>query len=157
MKIKRVSKKTINFIVKGDKMKKKYFNLALIYAICGMVAGVFYREFTKWNSFTGVTALGKLHTHLLTLGMLVFLLVAIFSNSMDLEKDKKFKIFMKVYNIGLPILALTMLVRGVVQVRDLQISKALDASISGIAGIGHMLVGLGIVLFLLALRNCAKK
>ena len=64
---------------------------------------------------------------------------------------------MKVYNIGLPILALTMLVRGVVQVRDLQISKALDASISGIAGIGHMLVGLGIVLFLLALRNCAKK
>lgn len=25
-------------------MKKKYFNLALIYAIFGMVAGVFYRD-----------------------------------------------------------------------------------------------------------------
>lgn len=138
-------------------MKKKYFNLALIYAIFGMVAGVFYREFTKWNNFTDVTSLGKLHTHLLTLGMLMFLLVAIFSNAMDIEKDKKFNVFMKIYNIGLPILALTMLVRGIIQVRGLTISKAVDASISGIAGIGHILVGVGIVLFLLALRNCAKE
>lgn len=138
-------------------MKKKYFNLALIYAIFGMVAGAFYREFTKWNNFTDVTSLGKLHTHLLTLGMLMFLLVAIFSNAMDIEKDKKFNVFMKIYNIGLPILALTMLVRGIIQVRGLTISKAVDASISGIAGIGHILVGVGIVLFLLALRNCAKE
>lgn len=138
-------------------MKKKYFNLALIYSIFGMVAGVFYREFTKWNNFTDVTSLGKLHTHLLTLGMLMFLLVAIFSNAMDIEKDKKFNVFMKIYNIGLPILALTMLVRGIIQVRGLTISKAVDASISGIAGIGHILVGVGIVLFLLALRNCAKE
>ena len=138
-------------------MKKKYFNLALIYAIFGMVAGVFYREFTKWNNFTDVTSLGKLHTHLLTLGMLMFLLVAIFSNAMDIEKDKKFNIFMKIYNIGLPILALTMLIRGIIQVRGLTISKAVDASISGIAGIGHILVGVGIVLFLLTLRNCARE
>src|SRR5574344_1075231 len=138
-------------------MKKKYFNLALIYAIFGMVAGVFYREFTKWNNFTDVTSLGKLHTHLLTLGMLLFVLAAIFSNAMEIEKDKKFNVFMKFYNIGLPILALTMLVRGIIQVRGLTISKAVDASISGIAGIGHILVGVGIVLFLLALRNCAKE
>lgn len=87
----------------------------------------------------------------------MFLLVAIFSNAMDIEKDKKFNVFMKIYNIGLPILALTMLVRGIIQVRGLTISKAVDASISGIAGIGHILVGVGIVLFLLALRNCAKE
>jgi len=41
--------------------------------------GVFYREFTKWNGFTGVT-LGKVHAHLFLLGMIVFLLVAPFSD-----------------------------------------------------------------------------
>lgn len=43
---------------------KKYLNISLIYAIAAMVGGVFYREFTKWNGFTGMTALGKVHTHL---------------------------------------------------------------------------------------------
>ena len=51
-------------------MKKKYFNLALIYATAAMIGGVFYREFTKWNGFTGATALGKVHTHLFILGIL---------------------------------------------------------------------------------------
>lgn len=44
-------------------MKKKYFNLALIYATAAMIGGVFYREFTKWNGFTGATALGR-YTHI---------------------------------------------------------------------------------------------
>lgn len=51
---------------------KKYIHLALIYAVCALVAGVFYREFTKWNGFTGVTTLGKVHTHLFMLGMFLF-------------------------------------------------------------------------------------
>lgn len=52
---------------------KKYLNLSLIYAVAAMVGGVFYREFTKFNEFTGVTALGKVHTHLFLLGMVLFL------------------------------------------------------------------------------------
>ena len=58
---------------------KKYLNLSLIYAIAAMVGGVFYREFTKFNGYTGVTALGKVHTHLFLLGMVLFLLVALFA------------------------------------------------------------------------------
>ena len=49
---------------------KKYLNISLVYGIAAMVGGVFYREFTKWNGFTGVTALGKVHAHLFLLGML---------------------------------------------------------------------------------------
>ena len=41
---------------------KKYLNFAFAYAILAMAGGVFYREFTKWNAFTGATALGKVHT-----------------------------------------------------------------------------------------------
>ena len=46
---------------------KKYLNISLICAIAAMLGGVFYREFTKFNSFSGVTALGKVHTHLFLL------------------------------------------------------------------------------------------
>lgn len=138
-------------------MKKKYFNLALIYATAAMIGGVFYREFTKWNGFTGATALGKVHTHLFILGMFVFLLVALFSQSMDLEKQKAFRTFMKIYNIGLPILSIMMVVRGVIQVLEFDISSRADSAISGVAGVGHVLVGIGIVLLLLALKKSAKE
>ena len=48
---------------------KKYLNLSLGYAVAAMAGGVFYREFTKLNGFTGVTTLGKVHPHLFLLGM----------------------------------------------------------------------------------------
>lgn len=42
---------------------KKYFNVSLCYAIAAMVAGVFYREFTKAMGFTGPTTLLRVHPH----------------------------------------------------------------------------------------------
>lgn len=135
---------------------KKYINLAFIYAVAAMVGGVFYREFTKFNGFTDVTVLGKVHTHLFLLGMLVFLLVALFSGQMELEGDKCFRCFLCIYNVGLPITTIMMVIRGITQVLHLELSKGLDASISGIAGIGHILTGIGIILLLLALKRHAK-
>lgn len=127
---------------------KKYLNISMIYAIAAMAGGVFYREFTKYNAYTGVTALGKVHTHLFMLGMLVFLVVALYGTHMDLEKFKTFRGFLWVYNIGLPLTAIMLLVRGVTQVLGMNLSSAADASISGIAGIGHILTGIGIILLL---------
>lgn len=46
---------------------KKYLNIAFAYLLAGLAGGVFFREFTKFNAFTGVTALGFLHVHLLVL------------------------------------------------------------------------------------------
>ena len=54
---------------------KRYMNSALLYAVLAMVGGVFYREFTKFNGFTGKTALGVVHTHYFVLGMVFFLLL----------------------------------------------------------------------------------
>lgn len=132
---------------------KKYINISMFYAIAAMVGGVFYREFTKFSGFSGVTALGKVHTHLFLLGMLVFLVVALFAGRYDLEKQKSFRMFLRLYNIGVPLTAGMMLVRGVSQVRGMALSSALNASISGIAGIGHILTGVGIVLLLNALKK----
>lgn len=132
---------------------KKYINTSLIYAVAAMAGGVFYREFTKFNGFTGRTALGKVHTHLFLLGMMVFLMVALFSENMELSQDKLFRVFYRIYNIGVPLTAVMMTVRGVTQVLNLELSKGASASVSGIAGIGHILTGVGIVLLLLALRR----
>lgn len=137
-------------------MMKKYLNVSLVYAVAAMVGGVFYREFTKFNGFDGVTALGKVHTHLFLLGMVMFLLVALFAAQLDLAKQKAFRVFLRVYNIGVPLTAVMMAVRGVAQVLGVSLSAGASASISGIAGIGHILTGVGIVLLLAALRKAAR-
>lgn len=134
---------------------KRYFNIALKYAAAAMIWGVFYREFTKWNSFTGVTALGKVHGHMFTLGMLVFLLVALYADRFPVEKQKTFSAFMVVYNIGVPLTSLMFVIRGVFQVLGTELSKAASAAISGVAGIGHILTGVGIILLLVSLKRAA--
>lgn len=135
---------------------KKYLNISFIYAIAAMAGGVFYREFTKFNSYTGVTALGKVHTHLFLLGMLVFLVVALYAAHHDLAKIKTFRAFLWTYNIGVPLTAAMLVVRGVPQVLGITLSTAVSASISGFAGIGHILTGVGLILLLLSLKKIAK-
>lgn len=131
-------------------------SLSLAYAIAAMAGGVFYREFTKYSGFTGVTALGKVHAHLFLLGMLVFLVVALYGAHNDLTKIKTFRAFLWTYNIGVPLTAVMLVIRGVAQVQGLALSAAANASISGIAGIGHILTGAGIILLLLSLKTVAK-
>ena len=135
---------------------KKYLNLSLAYAIAAMVGGVFYREFTKWNKFTGATALGKVHVHLFLLGMVMFLLVALFAAHSKLAEQKQFRAFMAIYNPGVVLMTVMLVVRGTVEVLGIALSTGASAAISGIAGIGHILVGSGIILLLLALKKIAK-
>lgn len=135
---------------------KKYLNIALAYAVAAMAGGVFYREFTKFNGFTGTTALGKVHAHLFLLGMLVFLVVALFASRRSLTKYKTFRVFLWVYNLGVPLTAVMLLVRGVTQVLALPLTAGASAAVSGIAGIGHILVGVGLILLLTALKQAAK-
>ena len=135
---------------------KKYINISIIYAVLAMVGGVFFREFTKYNSFEGTTALGKVHVHLFLLGMMVYLLVALFNKNKQLESLKTFKAFNIVYNVGVPLTATMMLVRGIIQVLNVGLSSGASGAISGVAGIGHILTGIGIVLLLISLRKSVK-
>ena len=136
---------------------KKYLNISLVYAIAAMAGGVFYREVNKFQGYTGVTALGKVHAHLFLLGMLVFLVAALYAARYDLETVKTFRAFLWTYNLGVPLTAVMLLVRGVTQVMGMNLSAAADASISGIAGIGHILTGTGIILLILSLKKLAEK
>ena len=95
---------------------KKYLNYSLSYGVMGLVCGVYFREFTKIMGFSGVTTLSKAHPHLLMLGTILFLIVALFSERLILEKEKTFTLFMRIYNIGLPLTVLMMLIRGTLEV-----------------------------------------
>jgi phosphatidylglycerophosphate synthase len=135
---------------------KKYLKISMIYAVAAMIGGVFYREFTKFYQYTGVTALGKVHTHLFILGMIVFLIVALYAKNMKLEEQKTFKPFMILYNIGLAGMAVMLVVRGVPQVMGIALSSAISAMISGIAGLAHICLGIGIVLLIITFQKCAE-
>ncbi len=132
---------------------KIHLNFAIGYAIAAMIGGIFYREFTKLNDFNGVTMLGKVHVHLFLLGMIMFLIVARFDRRGGLIEHKSFRSFLVVYNIGLPLMIIMMVIRGIVEVLNVGISSEIDSAISGFAGLSHILVGIGIILLLVALMK----
>lgn len=132
---------------------KKYINIAFVYAIAAIACGVFYREFTKFNGFSGKTTLAFTHLHTFALGMIVFLTIAVFSAVTDLTEQKLFKPFLLLYNIGLPFMVIMLFVRGIPQVLGLELSRGASAAISGIAGIAHIMITIAIVLLFAALRN----
>lgn len=136
---------------------KRYINTAFIYAVAAMLGGVFYREFTKWNEFTGKSSLGVVHTHLFMLGMILFLIVALFVDKYDMSGLRKFRAFYVIYNVGVVLTTIMFVVRGIVQVLQTPLSKGGTAAISGIAGIGHILIGVGLILFFLSLKESVKK
>lgn len=131
---------------------KRYMNLALLYAVLAMIGGVFYREFTKFNGFTAKTTLGVVHTHYFLLGMVFFLLLLLLEKSFSFTGAKTGRI-LAVYQVGLNLTAVMFVVRGVTQVLETALSPGMSAAISGIAGIGHILLGVSLVLLLLQVKR----
>lgn len=131
---------------------KRYMNLSLLYAILAMVGGVFYREFTKFNGFTGKTTLGVVHTHYFLLGMVFFLLLLLLEKSFSFTGAKTGRILVA-YQVGLNLTAVMFVVRGITQVLGISLSSGMDAAISGIAGIGHILLGISLVLLLMQIKR----
>ena len=135
---------------------KKYVNSALIYAILAMVGGVFFREFTKCNGFGGATTLAFVHTHYFALGMIVFLLLVLLENALHIT-DAKVSRAVTAYHIGLNATAAMLVVRGVPQVLGIELAHGMDTAISGIAGLGHIVLGVSIVLILLGVKRAVSR
>lgn len=133
---------------------RRYANASLIYALVAMAGGVFYREFTKFNGFTGNTTLSVIHTHYFLLGMVFFLLLLLLEKNLGFA-EKKTAMVTAVYHAGLNITGAALLVRGVTQTLALSLSDKMDAAISGVSGIGHLLLGVSMVLLLLLVRKRA--
>lgn len=126
---------------------KRYINYAIVYAVLALV---FYREFTKMNDYTAWTTLSVVHTHYFILGMMFFLILGLVSMNMNLKINRA----VLFYNIGLNLTVIMLVVRGIVQVLDLNVVLVV---ISGIAGIGHIILGVSLILILLDIKKgCIK-
>ncbi len=130
---------------------KKLFYAAFAYMLVGVVSGLFYREFTKANDFPSgeFTQLGLAHTHLLTLGFIVLLIVLALEKQFTLSRSKLFGWFFWVYNAGVIVTSAMLIWHGSLTV----LGQEGNGMISGIAGLGHILLTAGMVLLFLCLRR----
>lgn len=124
---------------------KRYINYSIVYAVLAMIGGVFYRKFTKMNDYTAWTTLSVVHTHYF-MGMTFFLILGLVSLNVNFKSNRA----VLFYNIGLNLTAIMLVVRGIVQVLDLNV---VSAAISGIAGIGHIILGVSLILILLDIKK----
>ena len=100
--------------------------------------------------YTAWTTLFVVHTHYIILGMMFFLILGSVSMNMNLKINRA----VLFYNIGLNLTAIMLIVRGIIQVLDLNVISAL---ISGIASIGHIILGVSLILILLDIKKACIK
>ena len=134
---------------------KRYINSALVYAVLAMAGGVFYREFTKFSGYTAKTTLSVVHTHYFLLGMVFFLLLLLLEKSFAFTAAKTGRALV-VYHVGLNLTTVMLVARGVTQVLGTALSSGMSAAISGMAGIGHILLGVSMVLLLVQIKRAVS-
>lgn len=138
---------------------RKTMNMAIIYFFAAMAGGVYYRELTKLNNFTGFTVLGVVHTHLFALGAFLLLSLAIGMRVVDFTQDRRYNTFFWIYNISFLLMILTMVVKGTQQVLGFKIGSSFTAALAGIAGLSHagIAVAIGLLLFIIKKQILSKK
>lgn len=134
---------------------KRLANTAFVYAVIAMLCGVIYREGSKFLELTEPTTWSLTHSHFFVLGMFFFLIVLLLEKSFHMTKDKKFKIFYIIYNLGLIVTGIMLWIRGIFDITN-NASITYDKMISGISGVGHILLGIGIILFFTILQKQIK-
>ncbi|XVG96125.1 DUF2871 domain-containing protein [Eubacteriales bacterium KG127] len=125
------------------------------FLILGLIFGVFYREFTKLFAWTMPTTLSIVHVHLIILGFIVLLsLYFVIRDSNKSELPSKFNVAIKLYITGLLWMTSTFVIRGIYTITSEGYNIIPDAALSGIAGIGHIILGAAIVfIFILLLKS----
>ncbi|MFD9391230.1 DUF2871 domain-containing protein [Streptomyces sp. NPDC060000] len=132
---------------------RKSYHAAHIYMILGVVSGLYYREFTKLNDFDGRTQLALMHTHLLALGMLAFLVVLALDKLFQLSGTRLFTTFFWFYNAGVIISVAMMFVHGTQTV----LGRPVPVEVSLTAGLGHTLLTVGLILLFVLLGRRLKE
>lgn len=132
-------------------MKKLYYS-SLFYLILGLLAGIFYREFTKIMEFTGETVLVATHTHILVLGFLFFLLVLGLAKQFGVHKHSAFSSWFIVYHVSFLGMIGTLVARGIMQVNGTDFE-----GLPHMAGLTHALLGGSLIWFMVLVGKSIKE
>ncbi|MEV6072011.1 DUF2871 domain-containing protein [Nocardia sp. NPDC052001] len=132
-------------------MKQLYW-AAVGYTALGLPSGLLYRELTKAHHFTGKTELAVVHTHLLALGTLFFLIVLVLEHQLDLSKTRAYRWFFILYNLGVLWVVSCMTIIGARTI----LGHSEYQPLSHLAGGGHILLTIGFVLFFLTVHQAIR-
>ncbi|OEH86680.1 hypothetical protein BHU72_10565 [Desulfuribacillus stibiiarsenatis] len=130
---------------------RRLYITCLGYMVLGLCSGLFYREYTKFHNYYGDTNLSVMHTHALTLGFLFFLIVICLEVTIRISRYKGFEAFFLYYNLGLIITILHLGWRGLLQIWGTTLN------IAHVAGFGHFLLSIGLIMFFRCLWFAIKK
>jgi len=131
----------------------KFWKFAFIMTIIGLLLGVYSRELMKYYNYDGLTYVTNLHVHALVLGMMIPLLFLVLDHQFPFQHNKGFKSFWILYKVGIIGLLIMNAIRGTLQVMQLDLSSALDASISGVAGMIHTTLAIGMIGLMILIRK----
>lgn len=132
---------------------KKYIKYAFVFLALGLACGVFYREFSKaYGVVNAYTTLGLVHPHFLVLGVAFVLIIGLVADKLKKHGNKLFKWAFAIYSAGVLGSGIMLLARGVLDVLAKSeevlytVSSGANGAISGVSGIFHAVLGVGIVL-----------
>jgi hypothetical protein len=131
-------------------------NFAAGYLAYGLLSGLYFRELTRGMEWVDDGVLGSVHGHALALGMIFLLLVLSLEKHFGLTKIRWWKIFFSTYNIGLILMLIMLTIRGTLDILATPLSKALDSSIAGTAGIAHIFLTIGLIYFFVILKRAVR-
>ena len=128
---------------------------AFAYLLIGVGSGLFYREFTKSQDWPegAFTQLGLAHTHLLTLGFIVLLIVLLLERAFGISRSRAYGWFFWTYNAGVVVTSAMLIWHGMLTV----LGEESSAMIAGIAGLGHILLTVGMILLCVAVLKAVKR
>lgn len=137
---------------------KTILEMAYVNLILGLSGGVFYREFTKLFGYTDNTFLGKIHVHVLVLGFICLLIVYLLAvQRQTLLSLKQLKRAVFIWNSGLLVTVVFLWLHGIIEVTGAYYGKIPKAAISGLAGIGHIILAIGLASTMLCFLKAEPK
>lgn len=135
-------------------MFRYLFRSAAAWTAVGLAGGLGYREITRQAEFAGRTQLAVVHTHALTLGtLLMLLLLALAAGLPGLATDRRLRWGAHLLNAGLVVTVGMLAVKGTAQVLDKPWAD--HAALAGVSGLGHMTLTAAMVLLLPAIGRAA--
>ncbi|WP_018024152.1 DUF2871 family protein [Corynebacterium ulceribovis] len=148
---------TTKVTAKGAAAERLLFTFVAIFTTLGLLGGLYYRELTKLKDFDTIghfTQLSTVHTHFLALGLLLGFAMLALVRVFDLSRSNKLIPAIWLWAIGVLLTGGMQVVKGTLQVLG---NEAFESpAIAGISGLGHMIITVGFILFLMALGRGLK-
>lgn len=125
--------------------KKNIIGLSYTFLVMGLIAGVFYREFTKFYKYSDNNHLSKLHVHVLALGFLPMMILYLVVKEYDVKKNLSLRKPLYVFVSGFTFTIVNITLFWIFEIVSASRPIVNKAALKGLSGLGHIFLAIGIV------------